>query len=289
MATRESLEKLIEFISELASQNGNVWFAEKLVRKISDLDAQPITRRTLSEVHERCIADIIQSQANGFYSGFSIANIKSCLIEDFIEMERFRREDNFKEFCYKINQQLEAIVNALCTKEMLCNIEDNLDKKVYSYLAQANDEINSEGKPKKEKKVGTLGELIFYNYIGKGQVLDRFGKSRRIEWGFQNKIKALIYTIHFERELKQGKPFYQSTFNNKYWPAKEIYDIRNLTHRGPADYETSENEERKKERINSILSSKDKNYLKYLGYLLEFVDSIDRSQQTKRHVKQWPY
>ena len=42
-----------------------------------------------------------------------LVEIKSKLIEDFIRMEHFRRDDNFEDFCLAMFQQLEGTINFL--------------------------------------------------------------------------------------------------------------------------------------------------------------------------------
>ena len=42
-------------------------------------------------------------------------SMKEKLIQDFIRMERFRRDDNFEDFCLAAYQQIELIISTLIT------------------------------------------------------------------------------------------------------------------------------------------------------------------------------
>lgn len=242
------LRKLIDFISDIGSLQGNDWFIRELLCKISEKEAHKITGKTVNEVHEYCIKDVIRKQAEGFYSEFKISSLKPVLIADYIEMERFRRDDDFDGFCFKVNQQLEAIINEIATKEFIIEITSLLNEEVLYF---------------RENKV-VLGKLI-YN-----------GPASCIRWTFLQKTKAVLYMYYFNKSNAR-KPVYQYKFYEAYNLARDIYYIRNLNHRSNnAELIANGDEDAIKleDNIRRISNNKHRSYMLFMGYLEVFTKTI---------------
>jgi hypothetical protein len=246
MATKkETLEKLIDFVSELASQNNNAWFADKLVRKISDLDARPITRQMLNEMHEHCISGIIQDQAKGFYANFKIKNIKPALISYYCQMERYRRSDDFEEFCESLFEQIELISRSLFS-DAEKNIVINNHKEVFLC-----------GK--------TLWQLIFYDEF---KHLKETFDSKPSKWGVEYQICAVLYTHYYKAPHPLQLNCEQFLYFKKL--ISQLLLIRNKnSHPGGTFAPTQES------YFKELVVNKNRNYIKYLNFLEDITRTIN--------------
>ncbi|HET7115602.1 MAG TPA: hypothetical protein VFI29_03895 [Hanamia sp.] len=241
---KENLIKLLEFIDEVSNEPGNEWFKEKLYTKFREPNSPAI-----DEIYEYCIRKIIADQADKFYNDFKLLPIKEKLIKDFIRMEQFRREDNFEDFCLGMHQQFEAIVNFLCdTQEEFCN-KIILDKNKPAYRIKNKDKTYSEYK---------LWQLILTTFKTQDDANKIFDQ-KIIRWEYPFKLKAVIYYYCFD-----GKIWDYFRFKDYYDLLNEIYQSRNLNHRG--GYQT----ENQKLITLRILSEKHKYYFKFLGLLEDF-------------------
>jgi len=89
---------------------GNEWDIGGLLKKIEETSpVKEIAKHSLVQnIYEYCIENIIDKQAEEFYSDFKI---KEKLIEDYKNMEHERRRDDFERFCLSMYQQIELIMN----------------------------------------------------------------------------------------------------------------------------------------------------------------------------------
>lgn len=103
---KEQLNKLLDFIDELAKDKENAWF----VGKLRDRYGQTSDGR-IDDIYEHCIVQIAREQAEQFYKDFPIKDLVPGLTEDFIRMEIFRRRNAFDDFSLAVYQQIERITN----------------------------------------------------------------------------------------------------------------------------------------------------------------------------------
>jgi hypothetical protein len=89
---RDSLSKLVVFIGEIAKTEGYEWFRNEIASKLN-LDSELGNPTAIEEIYEYCIRLIIKEQAEKFYEDFKLIDIKEDLLEDFVRMEKFRREE----------------------------------------------------------------------------------------------------------------------------------------------------------------------------------------------------
>lgn len=248
MATdKVKLRKLIDFVAEIAKEKNNEWFVRELVVKLSGDDAHQITGEAINEIHEHCIQNAIIKQAEGFYSSIKYKSIKIQLIGDFIQMEKFRREDNFEGFCFALNQQIECITNAIATKDYLNNISNKLSAPAFKYRNETH----------------SLGEQISNSHNEhKGP----------IEWKHLPKVKVIIYYHFFKYEIENNKLIYLFDFIEKSKIASDIYKIRNLNHRDSNEKEATKNfdPQEEKRKIQELISNKYNNYAIFMNFLREF-------------------
>lgn len=258
MQKKENLLKFLDLIEEVSNEEGNEWFKEKLINKsTAAILSDEINNSALSKIYEYCIKEIIQKQAVTFYGDFKMISIKEQLISDFVRMEHFRRQDNFEDFCLAIHQQLEAIVNHLCKEKLdFCN-QIILDKNRTCYKIK--------NKVKNVWEDYRLWQLILTTYKTQTDA-DNLFSQQLIMWEYSLKIKAVIYYYCFDQKIWD---FYK--FREYYDLANEVYQSRNLNHRGGFQYENQ------KLLTDKIKNERHKYYFKFLGFLEDFTSKINTS------------
>jgi hypothetical protein len=244
---KESLEKLLVLIEGICEEPQNEWFKNK-INHINGLSINSIDDEKISEIYELCINEILLEQANQFYRDFKYPAIKETLIGDFVRMEKFKRQDNFEDFSLAANQQIECIVNHICTHELdFCNyIIMNKNSIAYS--------INENSYK--------LWQLILTIYKEENEANKLFEKPL-VEWEYFKKLKAVLFYFHFNRNI----PFYGDfkAFSND---LNEIYQYRNKNHRGGMQYDWQ------KEITDKVDENKYRYYFRFMYYLERFVSKL---------------
>lgn len=255
MATREQIESLLKLVTEIANQPGNEWVRKKLnpefVEPISDEVAQ---------IYEFCIKKIAIEQAESFYENFKIEALKKKLIEDFIRMESFRRNDNFEDFSLAAFQQLEAITNELSKRNELINF---IKRNRYLNPFVVYDLNQSTFVRKKTNQ--NVGKLIF-------QKIKEEDISNQLEidpqkWFFTHRYRAVLFYYYFNTEIKNN----QDKFDLIYDLGNYLYQARNLNHR------SGENSIFQEKILNEILPNKYKYYYKFLGFIEDFTSVVNKN------------
>jgi len=255
----ESLSKLVVFIDELIGQEDYLWFKEVLIKRLVSTSAG-VDSVQLNEIYEYCINLIIKDHASNFYKDFKLSEKKECLVYDFIRMEKFRRNDNFEDFCIAAYQQIECIVNHLCAKTDF-----------YEYF-----KINKDISPimlydrnsKSFYRGGnqSIGKLIFRTKNENGEVNASLLKAPH-EWNFLARFRAVIYYYYFNKELKIN----ENEFNKVFVLGNHLYQGRNLNHRGSMPYDNQMN------IIDNLKENQHKYYFRFLGFLEDFVSSLNKN------------
>ena len=120
----KNLQNLLKLVKELSSRDDLLWFKNDLKNHFKISEPNGLSK--IEDIYEYCIKKIIEQQAKQFYSNFKIDELKLELIEDFIKMEQFKREDRFEEFCVSMHQQIENITLYLFEKFKLEKIIEEL-------------------------------------------------------------------------------------------------------------------------------------------------------------------
>lgn len=172
-------------------------------------------------------------------------------------MEHFKREDNFEDFCLAMFQQIENIVIYLFNKL-------DLKSKV---LSQSNQYIifryNSLVKEFTRDTRGLkVGELIFQKYKTTTPINIESQK-----WYHNHKFRTVLYYNYFNGMIEYNT----NSFESIYGLGNELYQLRNLNHRGstPSDYQ--------KNLYKEILPMHNKYYFRFLGFLEDFVTGINKN------------
>lgn len=257
---KEHLKKLLDFIGMIVKDPENNDFKNGL-QKLLGIDSTSImpvlvdvANDKIEHIYEYCIEEIARKQAEEFYAYFPISEIASELVEDFVRMERFRREDNFGDFSLAVYQQIECITNYL-----------------YSYLASqtffdiikdqpayASEQIANRKVVKNNKKIADFIKLE--------------EESKKVY--AMDKLTMVLYFVK-DATIQFDKPLYESIYN--------IYACRNLNHR------ESKPTEKQAERISRILPYKSSYYLMFQGALFSYVEGISKglSDDNISKIQEW--
>lgn len=256
---KNNLNKLIGFVIELSKLDGNEWFNDSLIKSLLPLNSAIHPSPKLDDIYEYCIRKILKDHADKFYSDIKLLNIKDKLIEDFIRMEKFRREDNFEDFCLATFQQLESLVSELIVStEFLAYFRQNqalpailkYDSTTGTFIRRGNQ---------------TIGKLTFQT--GDQTKIDNYLKGPIQNWFFNHKFRAVLYFYYFNKEVKSNTDFFDRVYETGIF----LYQGRNLNHRGAV------NSEYQQGVINDLLPNQHKYYFKFLGFLEDVFTTINRN------------
>lgn len=251
---REQLNKLLAFIDELAKDKDNAWFVEELGKKCGNsscfLTIVKDNESKIGEIYEYCIEKVIQEQAEQFYKNFPIREIIPQLTDDFCRMERYKRENNFEDFCIAAYQQIENVVNWFCHRP----------KFIKHYQDLFNDKSSVSDTDGNPISVGHL--IIDHDY-------ERMSTVELSNGYFNHRLRAVLYFVYFdERTVKYA-------FEEKYKELNKLYLCRNLNHRGSNISSYNEGV------IAELLPQKYLYYLKFTGVLVDFIEHVSRYMAKK--------
>ena len=182
-----------------------------------------IVDERINQIYEYCIEQVIRRQALEFYADFPIASITPQLIADFVNMEFFRRKDDFGNFCIALYQQIENITNKLCENRSLSFITE----KMWAYPAYVKDGIIND-RPESEY---SIAKLIFPGENKKTGHSYYYEKSKvSLQSQYANdKIRIIIYFLGYRAAMKNSD--YES-YKEITAIMNDIYQCRNMNHRG---------------------------------------------------------
>ncbi len=207
----------------------------------------------IDEIYEYCIEQIIKEQATQFYKYFPITELKEQLVEDYCRMERFRRKDDFEDFCLAVFQQVECITNWFCLRQKFIDLFNNKKNENSSIVD-------------KEKNPIPIGSLIIQSEYEKRK------ETPLIKLFFNERIRAVLYFVYF------GEKTIMYAFNSKYNEMNELYQCRNLNHRGGDRSNYQEN------IVSEILPHQYQYYLKFTGLLADYIEHISRFMSKKEEL-----
>lgn len=265
---KESLEKLLVLIDAISKEEENEWFRNKLTSKYC-INNNLVENPVIEEIYEYCIKQIIAQQADKFYQDFKINVIKDRLISDFIRMENFRRMDNFEDFCLAIYQQIENIVICLFSDlSFQDKVLNDIDLPAYHFFAKDNTDkyIKDEFGINVTVRSGNykVSNLIIQS-MKQDVIKDEYNKDLNA-WSFNKKLRVIVYYYYFNGYLLNNN---QKEYDIVCENANEIYQMRNLNHRGNLKSVSQKN------IIDTILPRHSNYYFKFLGFLEDFTTKIN--------------
>lgn len=264
----ENKKAAIEKILLLTKQDAE--FNDELRKKLgitSSANSTLIDDERLNQIYEYCIEKIIRKQAEDFYKDFPLLDIKQKLQSDFIRMESFRRKNNFEDFCLSVYQQIENITNYVCEDKDL----NDVSQKMWAYPAYIR---QGEGITPKleersyssEKNYYAIAHLVFVGKDEEGHPLSIIKPAKPLREQYAtDKIRNVVYFVGYKAEMQSWMySSYSEVCNLLY----ELYQCRNLNHRGGGQTEKSENV------VNRIRSLESLYYFKYYGLLTQYIEFI---------------
>lgn len=218
---KEKLVALSSFIEELYKDPENKEFIESInTLVLSNISSgiqqiaveQEISKKLgaksyllVKEIHELCLAKVMRQHAVGFYKDFPIESVKESLIEDFIKMEKCRRQGDFDGFCMHMYLQIEYITNYIALEHSLqdpCIYMLDLSR----YTDSQNPVVSCRWSHKNATKVQTIRELLFSipqasdinqnNYKCPGVFDFQISKLEAM-----NKFKYVLYFIGYQGKI----------------------------------------------------------------------------------------
>lgn len=253
----ENLVKLLKLVEEISNQPGNEWFKSELDKKVKTKSAV-INSSAIDEIYEHCIMLIIKDHAEKFYVDFKLLDIKEKLIEDFIRMEKFRRDDNFEDFCLAAYQQLESVISNLVISPLFLEFfQQNKDTPALLKF----DPVTQKFVPRGNQ---TIGKLIFLS--NDNTKISNFLNGPINNWYFNHKFRAVLYLFYFNKEIKTNTDIFDRVYNI----GNFLYQGRNLNHRGALQSQFQ------KDVIDDLIPNQHKYYFRFLGFLEDFISSINK-------------
>lgn len=255
---KENLNKLLNLISEITDIKENEWFKRELVVKFSSSGSTILASPQIDEIYEHCLRLIIKGHAEKFYLDFKLLDIKEKLIEDFIRMEKFRRDDNFEDFCLAAYQQLESIISKLIADPIFIDyFRQNKELSALLKYDQLTQSFVRRGNQ-------TIGKLIFLT--SDNNKISNFLNGAISNWYFNHKFRAVLFLYYFNKEIKTNTDL----FDRVYDVGNFLYQGRNLNHRGAVQSQYQQ------DIIDDLIPNQHKYYFKFLGFLEDFITSINK-------------
>lgn len=254
MQDKLKLKKLLDIVEELLKIDGNSWMVEDLLSRLNKAITDDKNSSLLNDIYEYCIEDVIKKQATDFYADFPCAEIRPILVNDYIRMERFRRQNNFEDFCMSLYQQIECITNTIIkdssfkeiAKKLMnypayVNRKDEYERNLDNHFSVANLIFRKNFKEKKDKKISDLPAI--------------------------DKIRVIMYFICYKGRMKNID---YNNFNEFGEIVYQLYQYRNKNHRGDVYSEYQINVFKKIDPLKSFY------YLKFLTFLIFYIEGMKK-------------
>lgn len=255
----QQLSKLLNFLkNDLLARPENKWAVDDLRRYLAPKHDDRIT-----EIHELCVEEILQRQAEDFYKDFAIEDLKEQLVSDFVKMEHWRRRNNFLEFAMALYQQIEAIVNYL--------VSDSYVQTAWYYIR--NFPFFADVKAKNIRIRAAESKSIKRSVIFNSENRDKPIQDQLA----MDKFKAILYLIAYQTDVTWNT---KTEFNSDFFTGYYIYLLRNMNHRGSQNTLKREMQE----HITQVLSNPTHSMLYYLGFYSKFVSKINAGYPFRQPV-----
>ncbi len=257
---KKQLTKLLAFVKELYDNPDNKEFAAGIESMVlNDLKYRKENSK-IDEIYELCIRKFLKEQAEDLYKDFPLVEIAQDLSAFYIEMENARRKNDIDAFGFFLFKQLELITGVLVKDREVVDTFDTLrTQKPFTVYNR-----DLEGKIRvADKFYNTVEEFILVKdrindtYSSMGKSLDRLFT---IE-----KIKAIIYIVVNKGDV----PIRHEQLNEDFRILQSIYNLRNR-------YAHNSNNANENQILyyNMIIEDKTKNSLRFLNFLMMFVQGV---------------
>lgn len=262
----------------------------KLQDKFYNLANKTFIKNAYQGLFELSVEDVLKKQANEFYKDFPL-KIQNELVEAFIEMEHHRRRDNLEGFCMSIFRQVECYVNELFKSgKLLQEIISNRRKRIfisrnikwdkdeippkyirYDYL-HGNDLQFALLKYKVNGSFFNISDYDKHFNDPNFNILDDVEK----KCYFQIRFRIILFLLYFNQNVDEWQ--FEETEALFY----EIQQLRNLSHGGKMssmkqNILLGKPLDKQEKIIVESIENKQINFLKYQGFLANFMQKISNS------------
>lgn len=228
---KENLEKLLPIIDTWMSEEGNEWFSEELGRLVDKFykTSKMHQNAILTNISEQTITDILYNQAYEFYQKIDVSQkVHDELIEDYVQMELYRRRDDFEGFALSVYQQLEAISN------YYIRFGNTIDKFKLVYDKGIKTYIDRHSKRKMRAGFNSSSYLLklkdktkgYYKVEDYTKLFKLSNSSIWKELNFKSRVRLILYTNSFDCEVN-----HEDTLEEYSDILEGISICRNLAHR----------------------------------------------------------
>lgn len=207
---KKHLDKLLALVEEIYKDSDNKEFAAGLnaLTLTSNKGAVRLPvypSEKLDDIYEYCISLKLKQQAEGFYKGFPMINIKDELVTDFVMMEEYRRRDNFSYYCLLMFRQIENIINVVCQDPVFDKMVKGMYPKVlyndYTLLSYVYG-VDDKGKEQSSKPLIEQHVAYRFNVFAIFVLMNYDG--RRFNTNLYKKYKNLFYELSQIRNSIHG-------------------------------------------------------------------------------------
>lgn len=235
---------------------------------ISEITGDLMHSSKIDYIYEYCIESIIKQQAKDFYSKFPLQEIIPNLMSDFIRMEKFRRQNNFEDFCIALYQQIECITNKICSNSLLAMSVEKMWS-CGAYIKSWDPIANKPIEPSLSNRSTDNFSIAKLVLIDTPQDSYQSKSLRTLQGQYAiDKIRIVVYYLGYQALMKNSD--YES-YRDVTSTLNDIYQCRNLNHRGNPVTEKSQ------QIIDRVLSQKSYHYLKFMGVLTQYVSYIQNN------------
>jgi hypothetical protein len=261
---------------------------KSLKSKFLELAGNEFDRSVLREMHEYTIEEIINKQANGFYSNFT-GSIKKELIQDYVEMEHQLRRDKFYNFCLHVYKQIECCIRYCLNSDIfLDKLKNQRAKSLFT-----NENVRRDKDTRQiVKYLFNYGDTVQYSFL---KYYDKANnkwfnkddwdkvfnsndteiKKILINMTFPNQFKMVLYIVRFESNVCERD------YNHSLVVFESIRQARHMAHGGKmSETETKvtdgiELDEKEKLYIDAH-KNRFSNYLIFLEFLADFIQNVPK-------------
>ena len=259
---KKQLAKLLDYVKDLYSNPDNKEFAAGIQSIVlNDMRSEPSRdtwSKQISEIYELCLKKNLREQAEDLYKDFPIIEIASGLVDYYIKMEDARRSNDFDSFGRYLYLQIELIVDTIIKDEVFIQIYEGIRKlkpiTKYNYEEKKTIRIDFS---QKGNDAQTVDQFLLVKKDNEGKTLG--------ELGAIDKGRIVIYTICHNATVSV-KP------KEEFDALSGIYNVRN--HESHSGVNMSDEQIR---YYNGIIVDKTKNYLRFLGFLFDFIKNVSNN------------
>lgn len=276
---KKQLTKLLQFVKELYDHPDNSEFAAGIQDLVlSDLRLEGNREnwsKQINEIYELCLRKNLREQAEDLYKDFPLTSIIGKLVELYVSMENARRANDFDSFGRYLFLQIELIVGTIIKEDSFVKLYESIRnmKPLTFYNRETKKSFRADFVPSKLSRNGSEETASIKDTVDKYLLFsgERLGKPI-VSLHALEKCRVVMYTVCYRAKIDR-------------WPKKDfdtlysIYNVRN--HESHAGGDITEVQRGYYERL---ITDKTKNYLRFLGFLLDFIKGISSNYPNLSHI-----